>query len=381
MKYLKNCTILYVEDDLNIVNLIKEILISRVKELYIANDGIEGLNMYKNKKPDIILSDIVMPNMDGIEMSKEIKKIDKHQQIALLTGYDDREHFIEAINAGVSRYILKPISEVKTLFVQLEELAYITHIKKVEQQEQYIKEQEKRLNSISSILLNISHQYRQPLSIVSTVLTGIKLNIDFKNEIDIEKLKIDINKADLNIKYLSEIIEQSINFFDTFNNKKEELNLVDIIENLEIYFENEFREHNIVIKKDINTKKCIKCDKMLLSMVLQNIVRNAIEVLSKKDKNDRYIEFSTKCTQNDFCLSITDSGGGIPNNIIDDIFDPYFTTKHKYIGVGLSLYIANQIVKFHLQGELSVYNSELFIDDKKFKGAKFILTSKIDNGE
>ena len=126
---LKNLTILYVEDDIDTQKLIKRILSSSVKEVFVASDGIEGLNLYKEKKPDIVLTDICMPKMDGLEMSKEIKNINQNQPIGIFTAFDEPEYLKEAANLDIGTYILKPFDK-EQFFNSLEYLGMIVESQK-----------------------------------------------------------------------------------------------------------------------------------------------------------------------------------------------------------------------------------------------------------
>ncbi len=108
---LKNFTILYVEDEETTQELISEILKTSCKEVFIANDGEKGLELYKEKSPDIVLSDIAMPNMDGLTMSEAIKEIDPNQPIALFTAFSQSAYLKRAAEIGIATYILKPLNE------------------------------------------------------------------------------------------------------------------------------------------------------------------------------------------------------------------------------------------------------------------------------
>jgi YesN/AraC family two-component response regulator len=108
---LKNFTILYVEDEPTTQELIGEILRDSCKEVFIASDGEEGLKLYKEKNPDIVLSDIAMPKMTGLEMSEAIKAIDSEQAIALFTAFSQSSYLKKAAELDISTYILKPLDE------------------------------------------------------------------------------------------------------------------------------------------------------------------------------------------------------------------------------------------------------------------------------
>ena len=120
----ENLTILYVEDDLDTQRLIKQILSSYVKEIYVAGDGEEGLAFYKKLKPDIVLTDINMPKMNGLEMSEEIKKIVPNQPIGIFTAFDEPEYLKRASELDIGTYILKPFDR-KQFFDALNYLAML----------------------------------------------------------------------------------------------------------------------------------------------------------------------------------------------------------------------------------------------------------------
>jgi len=124
--YLNDTTVLYIEDDLPTQKLIKRILGRHCKEVFVANDGVEGLSMYKKIHPNIVLSDIVMPNMNGIELSQRIRELDPKQIISLFTAYNEPEFKAKASELNIDAYIMKPFDE-KQFFSSLNYLAMAFH--------------------------------------------------------------------------------------------------------------------------------------------------------------------------------------------------------------------------------------------------------------
>ncbi len=124
--YLSDTTIMYVEDDLATQKLIQKILARHCKEVFVANDGVEGLTLYQKIRPDIVLSDIIMPNMNGIEMSEKIKAFNPKQIISLFTAYNEPEFKEKALELNIDAYIMKPLDE-KQFFTSLNYLAMAFH--------------------------------------------------------------------------------------------------------------------------------------------------------------------------------------------------------------------------------------------------------------
>ncbi|MEA1917105.1 MAG: PAS domain S-box protein [Campylobacterota bacterium] len=161
---LSQITLLYVEDEKAIRDEMVEILDDTFKKIYVSSDGLKGLELFKEHSIDVVLTDIRMPNMDGIEMSKEIRKIDSDVPIIVSSAFNDSNYLIEAIKAGVHNYLVKPIN-IKDLFKILDRLA-----KNIVSQKELFK---------SNQLLN---QYRiivDETSIVSK--SDLKGNITFVN--------------------------------------------------------------------------------------------------------------------------------------------------------------------------------------------------------
>jgi DNA-binding response OmpR family regulator len=108
-----NLTLLYVEDDEIIRQNAVEYLSSYFKEVFQAEDGRVALEIYKSKKPNIIISDIKMPKLNGLEMAKEIRRNDKETPIIIATAFTDTNYLLEAVELQLIKYITKPISSKK----------------------------------------------------------------------------------------------------------------------------------------------------------------------------------------------------------------------------------------------------------------------------
>ena len=104
-------TLLFVEDE----SMIRRIAISLLRpyfiDIYEASDGVEALDIYNEKKPDLIITDIEMPNMDGLTLCKEIRQEDKTTPILITTAYTSTDYLLEAVTLNLVRYLVKPMQE------------------------------------------------------------------------------------------------------------------------------------------------------------------------------------------------------------------------------------------------------------------------------
>ncbi len=109
INYLKNLTLLYIEDDDDIRESLSQVLARRVKKLLIARDGMEGLLLFNEAHPDIVITDVKMPRMTGLEMIEGIRESDHDVPIVLTTAFRESDYFLKAIEFDIDEYILKPI--------------------------------------------------------------------------------------------------------------------------------------------------------------------------------------------------------------------------------------------------------------------------------
>ncbi len=123
---LKNITILYAEDEKDLRDVTSQILQGFTKKQFIAEDGQQGLDLFKENQDeiDLIITDVNMPNLNGLEMIKEIKKINMNIPIIVATAFSNKEYLLEAIDIGVDKYVLKPIDISKLLQVMSQSLLY-----------------------------------------------------------------------------------------------------------------------------------------------------------------------------------------------------------------------------------------------------------------
>ena len=226
-----------------------------------------------------------------------------------------------------------------------------------------------KIASMGEMLGNISHQWRQPLSVISSLATGARL----KKELDLLPANEFYESMDLinkNAQYLSKTIDDFRNFFISDANSLIEINLKNSIEKVFSLIKDSFRSSNINTIFSIKDVYLISNENVFIQALL-NIFNNARDALKESDITEKYVFIDLFRENDNYILTIKDNAGGIPDNIINKIFEPYFTTKHKSQGTGIGLYMTNQIITKHLKGQITVNNVSYYYNNKKYNGACF----------
>jgi len=233
--------------------------------------------------------------------------------------------------------------------------------------------EQSKMASLGEMIGNIAHQWRQPLSIISTGATGIKIKKEYDILEDEEFYKI-CDMINDNAQHLSKTIDDFRNFakgdsvlipFEIKQTIHDFLNIVDASIN----------ECQIKIVLDTLDNQTIKGYPNELIQSLINIFNNAKDALvENNNKDDRYFFISTTIESNNLIIEIKDNGNGIDENILTKIYDPYFTTKHQSQGTGLGLNMTYNLIVNGMKGDIKAENVEYTYKKKNYKGACFKIT-------
>ena len=152
--YLKSLSLLYVEDEEDVFEQAIKLISRFCGKLLTARDGAEGLEVYRTNQPDIIITDILMPVMDGLSMAAEIRKMDRKVPIVMLTAFDQSGYLMRSIEIGIDKYVTKPFS-----FSQLSDsLLDCAHRLRVERQLQESEERFRQMFEDSPDALMLLHE-------------------------------------------------------------------------------------------------------------------------------------------------------------------------------------------------------------------------------
>ncbi|NPA74393.1 MAG: PAS domain-containing protein [Epsilonproteobacteria bacterium] len=278
-------------------------------------------------------------------------------------------------NGGKIRWIYSRVLLLKDDFGEVKYLyGYIHDITKLKQAEEELKErveeeiaknrekdgfiiQQNKLASMGEMLGSISHQWRQPLNNVNLILHFIRDNCQ-SNNFTKEKLSEYINRAKTQIEYMSQTIEDFRNFYKPSKSKNRFELKECILSSLRIV-EKQLESHGIVVNLICKNDIFLYNYENELKQSLLNILNNAKDaILQRKEREDfeAKIDIDIQDKNDVVVISIKNNGGEIDKEIIDRIFEPYFTTKFETQGTGLGLYMTKTIVEKNLQGKIGVKN-------------------------
>ena len=248
----------------------------------------------------------------------------------------------------------------------------INQLREHEKENEKILYQQSKMASMGEMIGNIAHQWRQPLSVISTIASGIMVQKEY-GMFKEDHLVDDMDKIVKQTAHMSKTIED---FRDFFKSDKEKIlfNVKDTIrQNIDL-IEASFKNHNITIDPKINQDIELFGYQNELTQALINILNNAKDQLIKLDKEElKLVSIETIIQNNMVEINITDNGGGVPKDIIDKVFDPYFTTKHQSQGTGIGLYMTHEIIVKHFNGQLYVTNVDFTYENKTYTGARFTI--------
>lgn len=279
---------------------------------------------------------------------------------------------VDALNQNLEEKVNQKTKELKELNLELENRV------KVEVEENSKKDkllyQQSKIASLGEMLGNIAHQWRQPLSAISSAASGIKLQKEMKILED-KDLNASLDGILKNSRYLSKTIDDFRNYFKS-DKPKEVILLDDAIKDDLNILSATLKNNYIQVITDLKPNIELLTLKNELTQVHLNLISNSKDALLSEENQlleNRYLFISLSVDNNHAIINIKDNAGGIPEDALGKIFEPYFTTKHKSQGTGIGLYMSEEIISKHLKGSISVSNETFKYEGKSYKGANFTI--------
>ena len=362
----------------------------------------QSANVFENVTEGIILTDCNEIILDVNKSFCDITGFDRKDIIGekasiLKSGMQDTEFYKKMwesisnsgfwsgkiINRKKSDELYTSLLNISSIYDKGEVKSYIgvfTDISDILEYEKNLRDkdimliQQSKMASMGEMIDSISHQWKQPLSLISTQITGL----EFKSEYG-ELKKEDIHAVTSNvmdtIKYMSETIDDFKNFFSPKKLKKH-FYIDHTVDKLMKLISSKLKNGSIRVIQDISTIELYTYENELVQ-VLVNILNNASDALMESNIEEKLIFIDVSYDKNISTIVIKDTAGGIPNDIIDKVFDSRFTTKENTNGTGIGLYMAKKIIENSLNGSIVVKNENFTHNENNYSGACFTIT--IDN--
>ncbi|HOF02032.1 MAG TPA: ATP-binding protein [Spirochaetota bacterium] len=326
--------ILIVEDNIELLEFMKNKL-ALDYNVY-AETGVErALNkLAGTQNIELIISDVIMGERNGFELFQEIKKIDKLRDVPFifLSALNSLPERLKGLDIGAIDYISKPFS--------IEELkAKIRSILNFNRMKRALYEKDKYA-SLGMLLGGISHEIFNPLSGIYGPLENIEKIIEGSELKGNEKINIFIGAIYKNIERIENIIKSLKTLFYNKEFLIEEVDIRKLIDSILEVLSSGIKSKNIKIKVSIDDKLKIFANNGVLSQIMLNLISNSIDASS----NDGNIEIKAEMKKNIKIISVKDSGSGISEENLPNIFNAFFSTKEIGKGMGLGLYIVKDLV-------------------------------------
>ena len=324
----------------------------KAKKTYVStvkNRAKDGSTFYVNTT--------VIPMVNEKDEIEEFIAIryDVTENVKLTKKLKQKEEELEQLNSTLEMRVKKQTKELRELNENLEKRVK-EEVEKNREKDRFLFQQS-RLAAMGEMIGNIAHQWRQPLSELGIILYKMKkiFKKRCENDLDFAQTYEESKKV---IKKMSDTIEDFRNFFNP-HRPKEIFSMKNALDEAMLVMQGTLQRHEIKLDVIYHDEVWIKGYLSEFSQVLINLLNNSKDAFNKKSVDNRVIVLRVKKFDNNYAIiSFKDNAGGIEEEIIDKIFEPYFTTKHASSGTGLGLYMSRMIVQNSMHGTLEVENCE-----------------------
>jgi len=298
----------------------------------IINTNVEIVR--ENLKKDITLIE------DATSIVKGLKKGGLERRLEMSASSDELNRLKEVMNKMLDRLEDRIVSEIN---------------ERTKQEQLLI--QQSKLASMGNMIGNIAHQWRQPLTELSAVLMNMQVKKEH-DDLSNEEFESSIEECDMILSHMSNTISDFQNFFKP-SKQKENFSLDSECKNTSFIIESSLKHNNIDLQIVIEDESKVVGYPREFAQAILNILSNAKDVLLERNVENPYIRLTLQKGSKYALIKIEDNAGGIKDEIIERIFEPYFTTKHAKQGTGIGLYMSKIIIEENMHGYINVSNTKV----------------------
>ena len=278
-----------------------------------------------------------------------------------------RQKLLKRLNETLIEKVHQKTKKLREINNQLEEKIK----KEVEEnlKKDRLLSQQQKMVSMGQMIENIAHQWRQPLSLITTSVSGLKIK-KMLGDLDDEFFNKTLDSVMNTSQYLSSTIDDFRYFFKP-QKEKEDFYLQNCCNRTIDLLHANFLEQNIQMICTVDDVKINGYETELIQ-VLINLLNNSKDALESRE-GEKLILIDIFRKNNKAIIKIKDNAGGIEEEILNKVFEPYFTTKHQAQGTGIGLYMCQEIITKHMNGHIDIANTEFKYNQKTQKGTLVII--------
>jgi signal transduction histidine kinase len=352
----KNVQVLLVDDEKHFREILAKRLVQRGISASEAPGGVEALKVLETNPVNVVVLDVKMPEMSGIETLRHIKDRYPATEVIMLTGHASTRDGVDGIKYGAFDYLTKPI-EFEQLLRKIRQAQNKIRRSEAEKKEAEFRERIKqqmavneRLVALGTIATGVAHEINNPLAIIQDSAGWVKQilakpemdSIPRRNDFEkaLDRIQSSVDRARRITQQLLQVVKtQSTEISDPTNMKKVDLEKLvkECITLIEL--EASYKKININFES-FEQPLVVQTDPYQLAQVLLNLLTNAIQATGAGGR----ITVAMNASQEQVDISVKDTGCGISQENISKIFEPFFSTKPAGEGTGMGLYISKEIV-------------------------------------
>jgi two-component system NtrC family sensor kinase len=316
-----------------------------------AGSGEECLNLLEKRPMDVVILDVKMPGMDGLEVLRRIKERYERTEVILLTGYANTQDGVDGIKSGAFDYLSKPVEldHLAGKIKQAHEKILWEEERKKEADFRARMEQRmaaaERLASLGTLASVVAHEINNPLAIINDSVGWMQLLLSKPDMAEMRikgQLEKGLGKIAKSVERAKKVTHQLLGFARKDDSVVSEVNLSQLVEEAVQLVEKEASYKEIEFVQEVDASlDSIRSDAFQLRQVLINLLTNAIHATGPKGR----IKIRLQKDGEQAILTIQDTGQGIPQEDLERIFEPFFSTKPTGEGTGLGLFVTRGIVE------------------------------------
>lgn len=349
--------VLVVDDNEVFVDNLSEIL-KDAGYVAVSAHGAKQARKLAQEGFDLALVDLRLPDGDGIELARELKRIRADSEVVLLTGHASVESAASAVRAGACAYLVKPCATPELLLTVGQAMQQVKLRREASELARRARVAEK-LAAVGTLTAGLSHEIRNPLNAAGLQLSVLERRVQRLDSDCQQGLLEPLRLVRDEIRRLDHILEDFLRFARPREFTPEPVELSTLVQAVVDLLSEDAAQRKVEIKTDIARVPTIKGQEGQLRQVTVNLVLNALEAAGAGGR----VQVSLVEREGSLELAVDDSGPGVSDEVASRIFEPFFTTKASGSGLGLS--IVNAIIVQH-GGSLEIRRSDM-------GGAQFVV--------